>query len=130
MDAPERWTESELFQSCLKNDRIAQKELFRRYSGKLYVICLRYARHSQEAEDMLQDGFIRVFQNISTFRSEGSFEGWLRRVIVNVAIRYVRKSHFTKEVHEQDMMPDNGEIPEVLGQLNESELLNLIAALP
>ncbi|MCB0579748.1 MAG: sigma-70 family RNA polymerase sigma factor, partial [Phaeodactylibacter sp.] len=58
-----------------------QQELFRRYSGKMLMVCLRYARHEMEAEDILQDAFIKIFDNIAKFEFKGSFEGWIRRIV-------------------------------------------------
>ncbi|MEM1000278.1 MAG: RNA polymerase sigma factor [Bacteroidota bacterium] len=70
----------------------AQRRLYELTSGKMMVLCLRYARNQEEAEDILQEGFLRVFRKIDTFKGNGSLEGWVRRVITNVAIRHYQKN--------------------------------------
>lgn len=76
---------------CLRNDRKCQKMIFEMYYGKMMSACLRYITDRDEAQDVLQDGFIKVFNSIAKFDFNGSFEGWVRRIIVNTAIDYIRK---------------------------------------
>ena len=83
--------ERELILGCLKNDRQCQKSIFEYYAGRMMTLCLRYARHHMEAEDILQDGFIKIFQNLDQYKFEGSFEGWMKRIMVNIAIEAYRK---------------------------------------
>ena len=68
-----------------------QEELYVRFAPKMYAVCLRYANHAEDAQDLLQEGFIKVYRNLQHFRAEGSFEGWIRRVFVNTSIEYFRK---------------------------------------
>jgi len=68
-----------------------QEELYHRFSPKMYAVCLRYASHVEDAQDLLQEGFIKVYRNLHHFRAEGSFEGWIRRVFVNTSIEHFRK---------------------------------------
>ena len=68
-----------------------QEELYRRFSPRMYAVCLRYAGNAEEAEDILQDGFIKIFNKLGSFRSEGSFEGWIRRIIVHTCINFLKK---------------------------------------
>ena len=68
-----------------------QEELYKRFSGKMYAVCLRYANNADDAQDLLQEGFIKVYRNLHRFRAEGSFEGWIRRVFVNSSIEHFRK---------------------------------------
>src|SRR5450631_331296 len=75
-------TEEAILQGCLKNHAAAQKELYNRYSPKMLAVCYRFAHNREDAEDMLQEGFIKVFLQIHTFQSKGAFEGWIRRTIV------------------------------------------------
>ena len=84
-------TEYELIKGCIRQHTGSQRMLFERYAGKMMSVCLRYANDSMEAEDMIQDAFIKVFQCIGQFKSEGSFEGWIRRIVVNTAIRHLEK---------------------------------------
>jgi RNA polymerase sigma factor (sigma-70 family) len=76
---------------CKNGERLAQQQLYEHFKGKMFAVCLRYANSRQDAEDMLQEGFVRVFRDLHQYRGEGSFEGWLRRVIVNVALQHLRK---------------------------------------
>jgi len=80
-----------LVRRCLKNEISAYKELYEKYAPKMFGICLRYAKDFHSAEDILQDGFTKIYKNLKKFRFEGSFEGWLKRIIVNTAIEKYRK---------------------------------------
>lgn len=84
-------TESQLIQGCLRNDRKCQETLYGQFSGKMYAICYRYAGNQNDAEDLLQEGFMRVFRYLDKYRGDGSFEGWMRRIFVNTAIEHFRK---------------------------------------
>jgi RNA polymerase sigma factor (sigma-70 family) len=84
-------SEEAILQGCLKNQPAAQQELYTRYSPKMLSVCYRFARNREDAEDMLQEGFIRVFTQIHQFQSKGSFEGWIRRIIVHTCINHLKK---------------------------------------
>ncbi len=84
-------TEEAILQGCLKNQPVAQQELYSRYSPKMLSVCYRFARNREDAEDMLQEGFIRIFTQIHQFQSKGSFEGWIRRIIVHTCINHLKK---------------------------------------
>jgi len=84
-------TEQSILTGCLNNDPVAQRELYNRYSPKMLSVCYRFAQKREDAEDMLQEGFIRVFTQISSFRNSGSFEGWIRRIIVHTCINFLKK---------------------------------------
>jgi len=81
-----------LIEGCLRNDRRSQSELFRLFYGKLLVVCMRYTSDRDSAEEVLQEGFIKVFEKLGAFDYKGSFEGWLRRIVTNTAIDAIRKS--------------------------------------
>ena len=83
--------ESDLIQGCINKDRTMQRLLYDTYAPKMYGVCLRYAGNENDANDIMQEGFIKVYKNIGKFRSEGSFEGWIRRIFVNTAIEHYRK---------------------------------------
>ena len=85
-------TEEVLLQGCLKNDATAQQELYQRYSPKMLSVCYRYAKNREDAEDMLQEGFIKVFSQISKFENRGSLEGWILRIIVHTCINHLKKN--------------------------------------
>src|SRR5450755_4750916 len=85
-------TEEAILQGCLKNHAAAQKELYNRYSPKMLAVCYRFAHNREDAEDMLQEGFIKVFLQIHTFQNKGAFEGWIRRIIVHTCINHLKKN--------------------------------------
>lgn len=123
-------TENDIIQGCIKEDRHCQQHLFNRYAGKMMTVCLRYARHRMEAEDILQDAFIKVFDNIHRFESKGSFEGWIRRIVVNTALKNASRHSFQKEIMGTDNILETSEDPSVLSKLSEDEILRLIQQLP
>lgn len=85
-------SEEVILQDCLNNDSLAQKELYNRYSPKMLAVCYRFAHNREDAEDMLQEGFIKVFSQIHTFRNQGALEGWIRRIIVHTCINTLKKN--------------------------------------
>ena len=123
-------TEKELIKGCIREDRYHQQELFRRYAGKMLVVCMRYTRHEMEAEDILQDAFIKIFDNITRFEFKGSFEGWVRRIVINTALKNYSKKSFKQEQIGLENYPELPLEPEVYAHLQEEELLRLIAKLP
>jgi RNA polymerase sigma factor (sigma-70 family) len=85
-------SETDLIEGCIKGDRKMQEVLYNRFSAKMYAVCLRYSGKAEDAQDILQEGFIKVYKNLHRFRREGSFEGWMRRIFVNTAIEHYRRS--------------------------------------
>lgn len=125
------YSEEELIRRCLKNEARAQKDFYGRYAPKMYGVCMRFAKSQMEADDFLQEGFIKVFTNLKSFRQEGSLEGWIRRTIVNTAINLLKKnSKYLKdiEIEKADLIPQNEAGP--VENLGVNELLELIAQLP
>lgn len=84
-------TEEYIIAGCLHEDTAAQKELYNRFSPKMLAVCYRYAQNREDAEDMLQEGFIKVFTQIHTFQNRGAFEGWIRRIVVHTCINFLKK---------------------------------------
>ncbi|MBK6621311.1 MAG: sigma-70 family RNA polymerase sigma factor [Saprospirales bacterium] len=82
---------NEILEACKRGERLAQRQLYEKYKGRMFAVCLRYADKREDAEDMLQEGFIQVFKDLSQFKMLGSFEGWMRKVVVNVALQYIRQ---------------------------------------
>ena len=123
-------TDKELIQGCIREHKASQKALFERYAGKMMTVCLRYARHRLEAEDILQEGFIKVFDNLARFEFRGSFEGWVRRIMINTALKNYNKSSFQKErIGLQDYQHGSAD-PAVWGHLSEEEIMKLVQSLP
>ncbi|MEM6377429.1 MAG: sigma-70 family RNA polymerase sigma factor [Bacteroidota bacterium] len=123
-------TEQDLIQGCIRGERKCQEAVFRLYAGKMLVVCMRYARHRMEAEDILQDAFIKVFRYINNFQHKGSFEGWIRRIVVNTALKNIDKKSFTNEQIGIEDEKDTGAVPNVYSDLGEAELLKMVASLP
>lgn len=85
-------TEQAILSGCLNNDPSAQRELYNRYSPKMLSICYRFSQSREDAEDMLQEGFIKIFTQIHTFQNKGAFEGWVRKIIVHNCINFLKKN--------------------------------------
>jgi len=85
-------TEEAILKGCLQNDPVAQKELYNRYSPKMLSVCYRFAHNREDAEDMLQEGFIKIFSQMHTFGNRGAFEGWIRRIMVHTCINILKKN--------------------------------------
>ncbi|HEY9220379.1 MAG TPA: sigma-70 family RNA polymerase sigma factor [Lutibacter sp.] len=118
----------DLIKQCANNDRQAQKEIYQLFAGKLFSICLKYSKNKQEAQDNFQDGFIVIFDKIGQFNFKGSFEGWLKRVMINTVLLKYRKKNVLNIVAED--IPD-----EVIVDVDDDEisldfLLSLINELP
>ena len=122
--------DKDLIIGCIKKDRECQRKLYAKYAGKMMTVCLRYARHYAEAEDILQDGFIKVFKNISKFKHQGSFEGWVRRIMINTALSNFKKSSYQKEYIGTENYQEGAYDPRAISNLSEEEIMNEIAQLP
>ncbi len=94
------------------------------------TVCLRYARNRADAEDILQDGFVRLFQNIGQFGHKGSFEGWMRRIFVNAALKKYQTKRWDKEQTGIEHYPEESIEPDAVSSLSEAEILKLIDQLP
>jgi RNA polymerase sigma-70 factor (ECF subfamily) len=125
-------TEEELIRGCLREEAACQKELFNRYASRMLGVCNRYARNSDDAEDILQDAFIKVFDKIRQFKFEGSFEGWIRRIMVNTALKKYSLRRYEKEVsgYEIKDRDESGMEPTAYSHLTQKELMELINNLP
>ena len=119
-----------LIRECISGNRHAQKTLYDTYSGKMMGVCLRYATDRSRAEDILQEGFIKIFNNLHKFRNEGSFEGWIRRIIVNTAIEHVRKEKYISKHVEIEQAYDIALDNNIFQNLAANELLKLLQQLP
>ena len=106
-----------------------QEALYSRFSPRMYAVCLRYAGNSEEAQDILQEGFIKVFKKMDSFRSEGSFEGWVRRIFVNTAIEHFRRKRYLMPVTEKEENTIEGKYTSVLDDLAEKDILGLVREL-
>lgn len=109
MNTKSTQTETTLVTNCINGNRKCQKALYDQYSPKLFALCLRYTKCQMDAEDVLQEGFIKVFNNLHKFKGEGSFEGWMRRIFVNTAIEFLRnkKTAVVGCEYVEDILHDN-----------------------
>ena len=125
-------TEEELIRGCIQEEAFCQKEVFHRYAGRMLGVCNRYARNSADAEDILQDAFIKVFEKLHQFKFEGSFEGWIRKIMVNTALKKYSLRRYEKEVgsYEIKERDESGMEPSAYAHLTQKELLELINNLP
>lgn len=123
--------EKQLIEGCKKGNRLAQKELYEMFSRKMMGVCLRYSNDRETARDLLQEGFVKIFMNIEAYSGTGSFEGWMRRIFVNCALEYLRKSDVLREASDLDNSAELAE-PDasVVEQLSAQDLMGLIQRLP
>ena len=123
------YSEADLIEGCIRGDRKMQYELYQRFAPKMYGVCLRYAGKAEEAEDILQEGFIKVFKKIGSFRGEGSFEGWTRRIFVNTAIEHFRRKTYMQPITEYEESTIEGKYLSVLDSLAEKDIVQLVQQL-
>ena len=124
-------TDRLLIEKCLNRDPKAQEAMYKLYAPKMYGVCLRFAGNKMEAEDILQEGFIKIFTHLHEFRSEGPFEGWIRKTFINTAINYYHKK--SRQLAEIDieqasyaMSVEEG----IIDRMSVGELTELIQKLP
>ena len=118
--------DSDLIKGCISGDRRMQELLYKKFSPKMYAICLRYAGNTDDAQDLLQEGFIKVFKNLEKFRNEGSFEGWMRRVFVNTSIEHFRRKVNLNSITENEEKGIEDSTWNVLDSLAEKDIIELI----
>lgn len=122
--------ETELIEGCRRNESIAQKALYEHMAGKMFALCCRYIKDRMEAEDVLVTSFTKVFDRIGQFEGKGSFEGWVRRIVVNEALSYLRKNksmYLETDLTAADREPH---LDNLNNQLEADDILKLVAGLP
>lgn len=119
---------NQLINDCKNNDRKAQEQLYRLYSSKLFAVCLKYSRNYTEAQDNLQDGFILIFNKIEQYSFKGSFDGWLKRVMINHVLQQYRTQTFLSLVNEE--VPEDAEVEIDDENISLEYLLRIIQELP
>ncbi|MEO5571307.1 MAG: RNA polymerase sigma factor [Bacteroidia bacterium] len=125
-------TDEQLLQGCIKKNLTAQKQLYDRFAKKMLGVCLRYADCTEEAQDILQDGFIKVFEKINTYHATGALEGWIKRIMVNTALdnfrrRVNERNHVQIDINEVAYNTGYNDAPE---NISVKELLKVIQQLP
>lgn len=120
----------ELVNHCLAGDSQAQKQLYDRFSPRMLGVCYRYVQNEHEAEDVLQEGFIRAFRYLKDFRGDGSLEGWLRRIMVTTALNYIKsQKNFRAEFEITIAREETASELDALERIENEELMNLIQQL-
>jgi len=123
-------TEEAILQGCLQNNASSQRELYNRYSPKMLAVCYRFAHNREDAEDMLQEGFIKVFSQIHTFRSQGAFEGWIRRIVVHTCINHLKKNKRFNEsvdiIHATTIQVREDSVPSIVQAKQIVECIRLL----
>ncbi|KQC32295.1 RNA polymerase sigma-70 factor [Nonlabens sp. YIK11] len=121
--------QQQILEGCRKGDRKAQRALYDQYAASLYGCCLKYASNEQEAQDILQDSFITIFEKIQQFKNEGSLEGWCKRIAINTALQRYRGAKVYLLEDEQQLVE---EVPvvEYMEQLGLEDLLAMVQQLP
>jgi RNA polymerase sigma factor (sigma-70 family) len=123
-DVPEK-----IIEGCRKGKNRYQEELYRLIAPKMYGLCLKYASDKDDAKDIMQDGFIKVFQKIDQYSTKGSFEGWVRRIMINTALEKYRSQVTMYSLDERMSLSDEGVRSTVIENLSAEELLGLVRQL-
>lgn len=127
----ELYSDEDILNGCIKNDRLYQELLYRKYAKKMYSICLGYTGERDMAQDVLQESFIKIFKSIRNFKSDGSLEGWIRRIVVNTALDQLRqKSRLQKYITEKEEIIKESEELSAIDNLKTQDILNQVAKLP
>ncbi len=119
-----------LVADCVKGDRAAQRALYQKYAARMMTVCLRYCRCREDAEDVLQDAFVKVFNHINTFRQDSTLAYWIKRIVVNTALNYHRKSVHLYPHLDIDEVHSLGTDSTTLSNYHFKELLQLLQTLP
>lgn len=126
--------ESQLIKACLRGEASAYEDLYRRYAPKMMVVCKRYVGDYEDAKDLLQEGFMKIFQELHRFRNEGSFEGWIRRIMVNISLEHYKKTVKPNQQLDDILLLNDYSQPiadqDIESQLSAEELLLLVQTLP
>lgn len=121
----------QLIEACAKGDRQAQSRLYNLHKQKMFVVCLRYAKSREEAEEILQEGFVKVFEFLHQYRFTGPFEGWMRKIMVNCALQKYRSKSNLRIVSDPDDVPTEYAADEdIIAGIGAKELLKMIQQLP
>lgn len=122
--------DEDLIKGCCKGDRQAQQDLYNAYSSRMYPIALRYSKMQQEAEDILQEAFLKVFQNIKTFRNDSSLAYWIKRIVINTALNHQRSKLYLYPMVDISDLKSHQSSDVALSNFSHKELLSLVKKLP
>lgn len=123
-------TEQAIIAGCLHNDATSQRELYNKYSPKMLSVCYRFAQNREDAEDMLQEGFIKIFTQMHTFQNKGAFEGWVRRIVVHTCINFLKKyKKFNENIdlnYAQNIYAKEETIPSIMQGKQVTDCIRLL----
>jgi RNA polymerase sigma-70 factor (ECF subfamily) len=119
-----------IIEGCLKGDRKSQETLYKMFSNRMFGLCLQYANNHDDACDILQEGFIKVFRKMDQFSGKGSFEGWVRRIMINTALERYRSQLHLYPLTESMTTKHEAVYEEVLGRMSAADLLKFVQELP
>ena len=119
-----------IISDCIAGNQKAMAKLYHLFAPKMFGVCLRYAKDATEAEDNLQDGFIKVFNSLKTFRHDGSLEGWIRRIMINVSLEKIRKQHWLYPVEDVSVYDSINLSDDVIAKISANDLMKIIQELP
>ena len=123
------YSDEQIIAGCRAGDRKYQELLYQRFASKMFTVCMRYAAESNSAQDLLQEGFVKIFKNIDKFRGEGSFEGWIRRIFVNTCLEFVRKKANMYVVQDTETVKVEYHDENALQKLMKEDLMEMIQSL-
>jgi RNA polymerase sigma factor (sigma-70 family) len=123
------YSDEQIIAGCRAGDRKYQELLYQRFASKMFTVCMRYAAESNSAQDLLQEGFVKIFKNIDKFRGDGSFEGWIRRIFVNTCLEFVRKKANMYVVQDTDSVKVEYQDENALQKLMKEDLMEMIQSL-
>ena len=122
---------AKLIQACIDGDRYSQSRLYEQFMPKMFGVCMRYAKNREEAEEIMQEGFVQVFKSLHSFKFAGSFEGWIRKIMVFCAIQHYRsKPKMHPVVCIENSQAEEVGNEDILARLHKKELLKMVQALP
>lgn len=132
MDQKDQHILDDIVKKCVKGDRKAQQELYKYFYSTMMGVCYRYSNNVDDAKDLLQDGFVKVFSNIKKYNFNGSLEGWIRRIMVNTAIDYIRKNKNVFLVNDDGYILENSNVESantIYSQFGVNDIMEAIQTL-
>lgn len=124
------YSDEELVSGCLADDRKCQEALYRKFADGMYNVCHSYTKDQDEACDILQEGFIKIFRKIDTYKSDGSLGGWIRKIMVNTALEFYRKNKRVQEAKDDYEIFVETKVEGIIEKINESEIIHMVNELP
>ncbi len=118
-----------ILQGCLRKELKAQKVFYQHFSSSMYAVCLRYSNSKEDAKDILQDGFVKVFTKLETYTGKGSLEGWMKRIFINTALEHYRSNKVYQQQSDVEDAHGIGQEAQALAQLTQKEILMVLNAM-